>query len=258
MLCTDVPLDTASLPDDVSLLKAMLVVADAELEQLRIQVAKLRRMQFGTSSERLAREADQLELGLEDAEVEAVAKAPPAVIRARDAVKPFRQPLPDHLPREDVVHAPACLCPDCGGAMRRIGEDVTEQLDYVPASFRVIRHVRPRLSCRACERIVQAPLPSMPIERGRPGAGLLAHMLVAKYADHLPLYRQSAIYAREGVALARSTLADWVGRAATLLDPLVDALERHVMSGSTLHADDTPVPVLAPGAGRTRTGRLWT
>lgn len=156
------------------------------------------------------------------------------------------------------MHAPACLCPDCGGAMRKIGEDVTEQLDYVPASFRVIRHVRPRLSCRACERIVQARLPSMPIERGRPGAGLLAHVLVAKYADHLPLYRQSAIYAREGVDLARSTLADWVGRSATLLDPLVDALERHVMAGSTLHADDTPVPVLAPGAGRTKTGRLWT
>lgn len=258
MLCTDVSLDTASLPDDVSLLKAMLVVADAELEQLRMQVAKLRRMQFGSSSERLTAQADQLELGLEEAEVEAVAKAPPAVIRARDAAKPFRQPLPDHLPREEVVHAPACLCPDCGGAMRKIGEDVTEQLDYVPASFRVIRHVRPRLSCRSCERIVQSPLPSMPIERGRPGAGLLAHVLVAKYADHLPLYRQSAIYAREGIDLARSTLADWVGRAATLLDPLVDALERHVMGGATLHADDTPVPVLAPGAGRTKTGRLWT
>ncbi len=249
-----VSLDAASLPDDVSLLKAMLLVADAELEQLRMQVAKLRRMQFGTSSERLSAQADQLELGLEDAEVEAVAKAPPAVIRARDAAKPYRQPLPDHLPREDIVHAPACVCPDCGGAMRRVGDDVTEQLDYVPASFRVIRHVRPRLSCRACERIVQAPLPSMPIERGRPGAGLLAHVLVAKYADHLPLYRQSAIYAREGVDLARSTLADWVGRSAAL----VDALERHVMGGTTLHADDTPMPVLAPGAGRTRTGRLWT
>jgi transposase len=119
VLCTDVSLDTASLPDDVSLLKAMLVVADAELEQLRMQVAKLRRMQFGASSERLTCEADQLGLGLEDAEVEAVAKAPPAIIRARDAAKPFRQPLPDHLPREDVVHAPACLCPDCCGASAR-------------------------------------------------------------------------------------------------------------------------------------------
>ena len=251
-------LDAASLPDDVGLLKAMLVVADAELEQLRMQVARLRRMAFGRSSERLTREADQLELGLEEAEAEAAASVPPAVARARDAAKPHRQPLPDHLPREDVLHEPSCVCPGCGGSMRRMGEDVTEQLDYVPASFRVVRHVRPRLSCRACERIVQAPAPSMPIERGRPGAGLLAHVLVSKYADHLPLYRQSGIYARQGVELARSTLADWVGRSARLLDPLVDALEQHVMSGSTLHADDTPVPVLAPGAGRTRTGRLWT
>lgn len=251
-------LDVASLPDDVGLLKAMLVASDAEVEQLRMLVAKLRRMAFGRSSERLTHEADQLELGLEEAEAEAAARVPPVVARARDAAKPHRQPLPEHLPREDVVHEAPCVCPDCGGTMRRMGEDVTEQLDYVPASFRVVRHVRPRLSCRACERIVQVPAPSMPIERGRPGAGLLAHVLVSKYADHLPLYRQSGIYARHGVDLARSTLADWVGRSAKLLDPLVDALERHVMGGSTLHADDTPVPVLAPGAGRTRTGRLWT
>ena len=250
-------LDAASLPDDVDLLKAMLLAVDAEVEQLRMLVAKLRRMAFGRSSERLTREADQLELSLEEAEAEAAARAPPPIARARGAAKPHRQPLPDHLPREDVVHEGPCVCPDCGGAMRRMGEDVTEQLDYVPASFRVVRQVRPRLSCRACERIVQAPVPSMPIERGRPGAGLLAHVLVSKYADHLPLYRQSGIYARQCVDLARSTLADWVGRSATLLGPLVDALERHVM-GSTLHADDTPVPVLAPGAGRTRTGRLWT
>lgn len=251
-------LDAASLPADVDLLRAMLVAADAELDQLRMLVAKLRRMAFGRSSERLTREADQLELGLEEAEAEAAANVPPAVARARDAARPHRQPLPDHLPREDVVHEGPCVCPDCGGALRRMGEDVTEQLDYVPASFRVIRHVRPRLSCRSCERIVQAPVPSMPIDRGRPSARLLAHVLVSKYADHLPLYRQSGIYARDGVDLARSTLADWVGRSAKLLDPLVDALERHVMGGSTLHADDTPVPVLAPGAGRTRTGRLWT
>lgn len=251
-------LDAASLPADVDLLRVMLVAADAELDQLRMLVAKLRRMAFGRSSERLTREADQLELGLEEAEAEAVASLPPVVARARDAARPHRLPLPNHLPREDVVHEGPCVCPDCGGALRRMGEDVTEQLDYVPASFRVIRHVRPRLSCRSCERIVQAPVPSMPIDRGRPSAGLLAHVLVSKYADHLPLYRQSGIYARDGVDLARSTLADWVGRSAKLLDPLVDALERHVMGGSTLHADDTPVPVLAPGAGRTRTGRLWT
>lgn len=253
------------LPDDIDVLKAMLVAAQAELgqrdlliERLRMQLAKLRRMQFGASSERLAHQADQLELGLEEIEADVAAVAAPALARMREANKPFRQPLPDHLPREEVIHEPACACPDCGGALRKIGSDVTEQLDYVPASFRVIRHVRPRFSCRTCERIVQAPLPSMPIERGRPGAGLLAHVLVSKYADHLPLYRQSGIYARQGIDLARSTLADWVGRSATLLEPLLEPLERHVMGGATLHADDTPVPVLAPGTGRTRTGRLWT
>ncbi|GAA3254663.1 hypothetical protein GCM10020258_55650 [Sphingomonas yabuuchiae] len=250
--------DAASLPDDIALLKAMLIAVGAELEQLRMQVARLRRMAFGRSSEKLTHQADQLELGLEEREAEAATAAMPVATRRRETAKPYRQPLPDHLPRTEVVHDAPCVCPDCGGAMRRMGEDVTEQLDYVPASFRVVRHVRPRLSCRSCERIVQAPLPSMPIERGRPGAGLLAHVLVSKYADHLPLYRQSGIYARQGVDLARSTLADWVGRSAALLDPLVDALERHVMGGVTLHADDTPVPVLAPGAGRTRTGRLWT
>ena len=154
-------LDAASLPDDVGVLKAMLVAADVELEQLRMRVARLRRMAFGRSSERLTRETDQLELGLEEAEAEAVATVAPVVARARDAARPYRQPLPDHLPREDVVHDGPCACPDCGGAMRRISEDVTEQLDYVPASFQVVRHVRPRLSCRSCERIVQAPLPSI-------------------------------------------------------------------------------------------------
>lgn len=257
-------LDVASLPDDARLLKALLVAANAEIgsrdrliERLTLQLARLRRMQFGSSSEKGAREIEQLELALEEALVDTAAAAAlipePAV-----TTRPFRQPLPEHLPRDEIVHAPACVCPSCGGTLRPFGEDVTEQLDYVPASFRVIRHVRPRLSCRTCDRVVQAPMPSLPIERGRPGAGLLAHVLVAKYADHLPLYRQSAIYAREGVDLARSTLADWVGRSATLLEPLVDALARHVMGGATLHADDTPVPVLAPGAGRTRTGRLWT
>ena len=130
-------------------------------------------------------------------------------------------------------------------------------LDYVPASFRVIRHVRPKFSCRSCETITQAPAPSLPIRRGRAGAGLLAHVLVAKFCDHLPLYRQSKIYAREGVELERSTLADWVGQASALMRPLVATLERHVLAADRLHADDTPVPVLAPGTGKTSTGRLW-
>ncbi len=126
-----------------------------------------------------------------------------------------------------------------------------------PPHFRVVRHLRPKFSCRQCETITQAPAPSLPIRRGRAGPGLLAHVLVAKFCDHLPLYRQSEIYAREGVDVERSTLADWVGQSAALLRPLVDALERHVMAGDRLHADDTPVPVLAPGTGKTSTGRLW-
>jgi len=142
--------------------------------------------------------------------------------------------------------------------LRKLGEDVSEMLEYVPASFFVIRHVRPKLSCSRCERIVQAAAPSRPIERGLAGAGLLAHVLTSKYADHLPLYRQSQIYARQGVELERSTLADWVGSTSQLLTPLVDALRRHVMAAGKVHADDTPVPVLAPGNGKTKTGRLWT
>jgi transposase len=142
--------------------------------------------------------------------------------------------------------------------LRKLGEDVSEMLEYVPASFFVIRHVRPKLSCSHCERIVQAAAPSRPIERGTAGPGLLAHVLTSKYADHLPLYRQSEIYARQGVELERSTLADWVGSTSQLLTPLVAALRRYVMAASKLHADDTPVPVLAPGNGKTKTGRLWT
>ena len=149
-------------------------------------------------------------------------------------------------------------CPDCGGKLRELGEDAAEMLERVRACFKVIRHVRPKLSCDACDRIVQAPAPSRPIDRGLAGPGLLAHVLVSKYADHLPLYRQSEIYAREGVDLDRSTLAGWVGATSDLVAPLVDAVRKHVMSASKLHADDTPVPVLAPGNGKTKTGRLWT
>jgi transposase len=218
-------------------------------------------MQFGRSSEKLDRQIEQLELLLEDLEEdlgrsEQTAPLPPAPADEAKA-KPARRPLPDHLPREEIVHAAACACPSCGGELRRLGEDVTEILEYRPARFHVVRHVRPKFSCRLCEAIAQAPLPELPIERGRPAPGLLAHVLVSKYADHLPLYRQAGIYAREGVELERSTLADWVGRAGVLLEPLVAALRREVMASPRLHGDDTPVPVLAPGTGKTKTGRLW-
>ena len=259
-------IDLANLPEDTEALQALVrQLAGAvktqglKIAQLEAKIAKLKRMQFGRSSEKIAREIEQLELELDELHEEEGARAAerPATVQAL-VEKPARRPLPPHLPREEEVHEPSCTCPNCGGAMRRLGEDVSEVLEYVPASFKVIRHVRPKLSCRLCETIVQAPMPSLPIERGRPGPGLLAHVLVGKYADHLPLYRQSEIYAREGVDLERSTLADWVGRTVALLDPLFEALRRDVLSGDLLHGDDTPVPVLAPGFGKTKTGRLWT
>ena len=236
-----------------------LVSATLLIEKLKVELARLRRETYGASSEKLAR-IEQLELQLEDLE-ETVAAATPARSQA-PLRKPVRRPLPDHLPRHDVVHEPelasdGCSCPGCGGRLSRLGEDATEELEYVPASFRVVRHLRPKYACRSCEVVHQALMPSRPIERGRPGPGLLAQVLVAKYDDHLPLYRQSEIYAREGVELERSTLADWVGRSAALLAPLAEAIGEHVMAASKLHADDTPVPVLEPGRGRTKTGRIW-
>jgi transposase len=268
----------ADLPDSVDSLKRLVVEARAErdlafaalktkaleLEKAKLQLLKLRRLQFGQSSEKLARAADQLELAIEEGEAgqaeappadtaQEVPPAPPAETKGR----PARRPLPDTLPRERVTHAPAPSCPACGGPVRVLGEDKSEVLEYVPGHFKVIEHVRPKVSCRCCEAIHQAPPPDLPIERGRPGPGLLAHVLVAKYCDHLPLYRQSEIYAREGIELSRSTMAGWVGQAAWELRPLIAAIQAHVLAAAKIHGDDTPVKVLAPGAGKTATGRLW-
>ncbi|ASG24807.1 IS66 family transposase [Nitrospirillum viridazoti CBAmc] len=238
--------------------KAGLVAKALEMEKLKIQLARLRRMQFGSSSEKIAREIEQLELSLEDLEATTAAEAtmagaellPTALPEAPEArARAGRRKLPEHLPRTEIVHAPHDTCPSCGSTLRKVGEDVTEVLDYIPARFTVIRHVRPALSCRCCEGMVQAPMPSLPIERGLPSAGLLAHVLIAKYCDHLPLYRQSAIYAREGVELERSLLADWVGKAAALMAPLANAIAQHVLAGSVLHADDTPGHLHADGYG---------
>ena len=238
---------------------------DQEIEHLKLLIAKLRRMQFGRKSEKLDRQIEQLELRLDELQAthaeNTAASHTPAVAApiANVAAKSARKPLPEHLPREVRKYLPKQeACPDCGGELKSLGEDVSEILEYVPARFKVIRQVRPKLACACCERIVQAQAPSRPIQRGVAGPGLLAHVLVWKYCDHLPLYRQSEIYAREGVDLERSTLADWVGGTSALLAPLVEALRRHVMSANKLHADDTPVPVLAPGNGKTKTGRLWT
>ncbi|MGH8702178.1 MAG: IS66 family transposase [Burkholderiales bacterium] len=231
--------------------------AHAEIERLKLIIAKLKRLQFGRRSEKRDREIEQLELWLEELQV-SITPAPAAQPSLDEQPQPVRRALPEHLPRERVVHEPACTCPDCGAPMRKIGEDVSEVLDYVPARFKVIRHVRPKLACPSCERIVQVAAPSRPIERSFAGAGLLAHILTSKYADHLPLYRQAQIYAREGVELDRSTMAEWVGGCTQLIDPLTEALARYVLAAGKLHADDTPVPVLDPGRGQTKTGRLWT
>jgi transposase len=236
------------------------------IEHLKLLVDKMRHMIFGKKSEKVVVQLEQLEFQLEDlestqAEAEAMAEAAaPANTPVREQkARPARKPLPGHLPREVVSHLPnGDCCPDCGGALRQFGEDVTEQLEYIPESFKVIRHVRPKFACNGCDRVVEAPAPSRPIERGIAGPGLLAHVLVSKFADHLPLYRQSEIYARQGVEIERSTLAGWVGASSELLSPLVAALHKHVLAASKLHADDTPIPVLAPGNGKTKTGRLWT
>jgi len=237
---------------------------DEEIERLKLLIAKLRRMQFGRKSEKLEREIEQLELKLDELEASRAQQvgASPVSLAASEVNRVrrrARKPLPAHLARETHKILPKQeSCPDCGGALKSLGEDVSEILEYVPEHFKVIRQVRPKLACACCDKIVQAEAPSRPIERGMAGSGLLAHVLVSKYADHLPLYRQAEIYAREGVELDRSTLAEWVGGCSRLLEPLVEALRRHVMSAEKLHADDTPVPVLAPGNGKTKTGRLWT
>lgn len=260
MSSTPISSDIATLQAIVTAQQERLAARDAEIEHLKLVITKLRRMHFGQRSEQLDETAGQLELALE--ELEAVraerteAQAPAA--EAEPVKRASRKPLPDHLPRESIEHLPGeCVCPDCGGVLKKLGEDVSETLEYVPEHFKVIRHVRPKLACTACDTIVQAPAASRPIARGLAGPGLLAHVLVAKYCDHLPLYRQSEIYARSGVDLERSTLADWVGQCSALLRPLVDALNRYVLAGDKVHADDTPVPVLAPGEGKTKTGRLW-
>jgi len=251
-------IEPSALPDDVEQLKQLVMAQRVELEHLKLLIAKLRRMQFGRSSEKLDRQIAQGELQLEELEISQDRIL--ATLRAArpEPATPKRQPLPEHLPRERRVYQPPCSCPDCGAAMRQIGEDVSEMLEHVPEQFKVIRIVRPKLACERCERIVQQPAPSRPIARGMAGPGLLAHILVSKYCDHLPLYRQSQIYARQGVELERSTMAEWVGQVFQLVDPLIEALGRYVLGAKKLHADDIPIPVLDPGRGRTKTGRLWT
>jgi transposase len=240
---------------------------EAEVETLKLTLAKLRRDKFGASSERGARLIDQLELQLaeleeriaQDQAAAEIASPPPNEQNAtggrEKCRKPARRSLPEHLPRERLMHPAPSACPCCGGPLRKLGEDITETLEHVPAQWKVIQHVREKFSCRRCEAITQPPAPSHPIARGRAGPQLLAQVLFGKYGAHLPLNRQSEIYAREGIDLDTSTLADWVGACAATLMPLVETIAKHVFAAERIHADDTTVPVLAKG--KTRTGRLW-
>jgi transposase len=274
------------LPDDLAAAHAMIRVGRAarleaeararqaeaevsssrlEIERLRLLLAKARREQFGRSSERGARLVEQLELQLAELEESAAEEETAAEIAApkkralpsggSSTRKPARRPLPEHLPRERIVYPAPCACPKCGGPARKLGEDVTETLECEPRRWKVVEHVREKVSCRSCEAISQPPAPSHPIARGRAGPNLLALVLAAKYGQHLPLTRQSAIYAREGIEIDVSTMADWVGAAVATLMPLVEVVRAHVFAAERLHGDDTTVPVLAKE--RTRIGRLW-
>jgi len=270
----------ADLPDDVDALKAMLLEArvsisqmqqdmaerDLEIEKLKAQIDKYKRMQFGSKSEKLGRVIEELETRLEDLSASrGAAEMLAARAQAKGSDKSSSMPrerapreaFPDHLQREENVLEPDLACPKCGAEMQSLGEDVSEQLGRIMATFKVIRTIRRKKICTCCRCIVQPAAPSQPIQRGIAHSSLLADMLVGKYGDHLPLYRQSAIAARENVTLDTASMGRWVGMCEALLDPLVQALQRYAMSGSKLHADDTPIPVLAPGHKKTRTARLW-
>jgi transposase len=262
-------LDLESLPSDIDLLHclvrdmaAVVETRDDEIERLQRLIKQLQRTQFGRRSERL--DPDQLALGLEDLDADVACTEAHQALPPANAEEPEpratsrRLTLPDHLPREDVrLDVESHECPGCGGRLHPIGEATSEMLDWVPAQLRVLRIRRPKYGCRACGTIHQAPAPDRPIAKGLATPGLIAQVLVSKYCDHTPLYRQAQIFARHGARIERSTLAGWVGGACWWLEPLQVRLAAHVFASSKLFADDTPLPVLDPGRGRTKTGRLW-
>ena len=258
-----------SLPEDPDELRSVSAQMLQHIQSQAYQIEKLkaelhghRKARFGSKAEGM----DQLVLDLpEDGEIAQAAEDQHTKQSPGDEEVPTnkrqhsRKPLPDHLDREDEVLSPGDACAGCGGTLRQVGEDVTEELDYIPGHFVVRRFIRPRMACTCCEAFTQAPLPSRLIERGRPGPGLVSHMLVGKYCDHLPLERQSKIYAREGVDLHRSTLSGWVGRTTALLAPLAEHLGKLVRAGPALFADDTPVKLqVRANTTKTKTARFWS
>jgi transposase len=264
----------AALSGEVKRSQEALKIAHLTIEKLKVEVAYLRRMKYGRSSEKL--ENPQLELVGGHAQITAVA-SPDAEACEEQAcrsnvtsieterrkrepkARPGLRELPAHLPRRTVMHAPqgGCACAACGGGLREIGQDVSEVLDYEPGTFHVVRHVRPKLACPGCQTITQVPAPSRPVDRCLAGAGLLTHIMVSKFADHTPLYRLCQIYARDGIEFGRSTITDWVSQAGWLLTPLAEAVGRYVLKADKVHGDDTPIRCLGGKGKKARTGRLW-
>ena len=237
----------------------------AKIDQLTHEMAVLKRWKFGRSREQLdSAQASLLDETI-DADIAAIEEeleqlAPSTKTNPETRKQPKRAALPPELPRVDQHHEPestTCTTAGCGCTLKRIGEDVSEKLDYTPGLFTVERHIRGKWACAKCQTLTQAPVPAQIIDKGIPSAGLLAQVLVAKYADHLPLYRQEGIFARAGMALARSTLAQWVGVCGVQLQPLVDALKNEILSHAVLHADETPVAMLKPGNKKTHRAYLW-
>ncbi len=259
MMAPTLPNDPKQLQAIILQLQETLVQQDTVIASLRHQLAVLKRARFGRSSEHLDKQIHQLELQLEELEMQTAAlpKLTDGAVEEKATAR-RRVTLPAQLPREEKrVDAP-CQCPACQGELTHIGEDVSEMLDVVPASYRVIRIVRPKFSCQHCDTLVQGQAPERVIKKGLASAALLTQVIVDKYLDHQPLYRQAERMAREGIDIERSTLADWVGQSGALLTPLAEAIGRHVKAGQHIFADDTTAPTLSPGKGRTQTGRYWT
>ena len=267
-----------TIPDDIDALKAALLAersarrefearasgAEAMVAHLKLLIARMKRDRFGVSAERGRKLLDQLEMQLEELETAAAEDEAAAASTQPDTTnvrpftrsKPMRAPLPAHLPRERVVLPSPTACPCCGGKLAKLGETITETLESIPRTYKVIQTVREKLTCRSCETITQPPAPFHPIARGRAGPNLLAGVMHGKFCDHQPQNRQSESFAREGIDLSVSTLADWVGACTTALTPLVTLIRDHVFAADRIHGDDTTVPVLAKA--KTITGRLWT